>query len=206
MRKLLALLLAALLLAPPLAKAQDATVIIPWASAAPTYTGPGDIVSFTAWYGLRAYSAAVAATGTQKAINITRASDSEVCDVLIATSGSLGLTANCTGADSGITAGDILQRHHLLNQHAVRSDRRRPGPPRIPRRRDRYSHSRHSVRLLGITGSGSATTQLNSAGNFTPSTATQSFQLCFRAEYRSNHGGHHGVRDGDHGKPRRTDG
>ena len=48
------------------------------------YVGPGDIVSgATAWYGLRAYSAAVAATGTQKAINIRRASDNTTKDILI---------------------------------------------------------------------------------------------------------------------------
>lgn len=67
------------------------------------YTGPGDVVAgATAWYGLRAYSAAVAATGTQKAVKIRRASDDHLCDVLIATSGLLGNTANCgTGGDNG---------------------------------------------------------------------------------------------------------
>ena len=54
------------------------------------YVGPGDIVSgVTAWYGLRAYSAAVAATGTQKAINIRRASDNTTKDILIRKSGNL---------------------------------------------------------------------------------------------------------------------
>ena len=54
------------------------------------YVGPGDIVSgATAWYGLRAYSAAVAATGTQKAINIRRASDNTTKDILIRKSGNL---------------------------------------------------------------------------------------------------------------------
>ena len=54
------------------------------------YTGPGDIVSGAiAWYGLRAYSAAVAATGTQKAIKIRRASDNTTMDILILTSGAL---------------------------------------------------------------------------------------------------------------------
>ena len=54
------------------------------------YVGPGDIVSgATAWYGLRAYSAAVAATGTQKAINISRASDNTTKDILIRKSGNL---------------------------------------------------------------------------------------------------------------------
>lgn len=61
-----------------------------------SYLGPGDIVSgATAWYGLRAYSAAVAATGTQKAINIRRTSDSTTSDILILTTGGLDLaTAN----------------------------------------------------------------------------------------------------------------
>lgn len=83
-----------------------------------SYTGPGDIVSgATAWYGLRAYSAAVAATGTQKSVNLRRASDNATTDVLIATSGNLGLTtpggitpaafagtdATCTGSMVGTT-------------------------------------------------------------------------------------------------------
>jgi hypothetical protein len=52
---------------------------------------------------VRAYGAFVAAAGTQKLFNIRRASDSEQCDVLVATSGGIGLTTACTGADSGIT-------------------------------------------------------------------------------------------------------
>lgn len=54
------------------------------------YTGPGDLVpNATAWYGLRAYSRAVAATGTQKAINIRTARDNSTADILILPSGAL---------------------------------------------------------------------------------------------------------------------
>ena len=61
------------------------------------YVGPGDIVSgATAWYGLRAYSAAIAATGTQKAINIRRASDNTTKDILIRKSGNLDPTTAAT--------------------------------------------------------------------------------------------------------------
>jgi hypothetical protein len=77
-----------------------------WTIQAPTtggYVGPGDLVSFTAWYGVRAYTAAKAAAGTTLAINIQRASDSSTCDVLIATTGGLGLTTNCSGAGTGLT-------------------------------------------------------------------------------------------------------
>ena len=49
--------------------------------AAPAYTGPGDIVaSATAWYGLRAYNAAIVTTGTQALVNLRRSSDNHTCD------------------------------------------------------------------------------------------------------------------------------
>jgi hypothetical protein len=58
------------------------------------YVGPGDLVSGArAWYGLRAYNAAVAATGTQKAINVIRASDSATQDILILTNGNLDVAS-----------------------------------------------------------------------------------------------------------------
>lgn len=59
------------------------------------YAGPGDIVAYSFWCGLRAYSAAVAATGTQKSLNIRRASDNTTADILILTSGAFDTaTAN----------------------------------------------------------------------------------------------------------------
>ena len=71
----------------------------------PSYVGPGDITSFTAWYGLRAYTAAIAAAGTQHLMTLSRASDSHACDILVATNGGLGLTASCgTGGDNGQSA------------------------------------------------------------------------------------------------------
>lgn len=69
-----------------------------------TYTGIGDQASYFVYYGVRAYSQAVALTGTQKAFNVSRASDSHTCDILIATTGDLGNTINCsTAADNGQT-------------------------------------------------------------------------------------------------------
>lgn len=73
----------------------------------PCYAGPGDVVqaSVVAYYGLTAYSSAVAASGSGKAVNIVRASDGHACDVLIALSGNLGVTTGCgTGGDSGQSA------------------------------------------------------------------------------------------------------
>lgn len=69
-----------------------------------SYTGPGDIVAgATAWWGLRAYSSAVASSGTQKAVNLRNINTSETCDILIATSGGLaGTVTNCSGASSGV--------------------------------------------------------------------------------------------------------
>jgi hypothetical protein len=69
-----------------------------------SYTGPGDVVSgATAWYGLRAYTAAIAAAHTQKLINIRNTSTSETCDVIVATNGGFGNVANCSGSSSGDT-------------------------------------------------------------------------------------------------------
>lgn len=67
------------------------------------YTGAMDQVTYLAFYALRAGSAAIAAAGTQKIVNLRRASDTHTCDVIVATSGNLGLTANCsTGGDDGM--------------------------------------------------------------------------------------------------------
>lgn len=69
-----------------------------------SYTGPGDVVSgATAWYGLRAYTAAIAAAATQKLINIRNIATSETCDVIVATNGGFGNVANCSGSSSGDT-------------------------------------------------------------------------------------------------------
>jgi hypothetical protein len=60
------------------------------------YVGPGDIVSgATAWYGLRAYNLAYT-TGTNKAINIRRASDNTTMDIVILTSGALDTSTAAT--------------------------------------------------------------------------------------------------------------
>jgi hypothetical protein len=73
-------------------------------SSGGSYTGPGDIVSgATSWYGLRAYSAAIAAAATQKLINIRNIATSETCDVIVATNGGFGNVANCSGSSSGDT-------------------------------------------------------------------------------------------------------
>jgi hypothetical protein len=67
-----------------------------------SYVGPGDIATFTDWYGVRAYDAAEVTAcigGTcAKLFNIERASDSQTCDFLINTSGGVGDSANCSGA------------------------------------------------------------------------------------------------------------
>lgn len=66
------------------------------------YIGPGDIVSFDAWWGLRAYTAAEAATGTHKVVTLRRTSDNVECDILVATTGDIGLTSStCNGSTQG---------------------------------------------------------------------------------------------------------
>lgn len=63
-----------------------------------SYTGPGDLATYKGWWGFRAYSAAVAVSGTQKAAKIVKTSSGEKCDFLIATSGDIG---NSTACDMG---------------------------------------------------------------------------------------------------------
>ena len=75
------------------AQAQMNTTIV-WNAAAP-YEGPGDITSFTAWYGLRGYSQAYAQPGTGVAARVRRASDSTETDIVILPSGDLD-QATCT--------------------------------------------------------------------------------------------------------------
>lgn len=109
-------------------------------SPPPSYTGPGDIfASAAAWYGVRAYSAAVAATGTQKAFNILRASDSALQDIVILTSGVVdvagyntfvgtdatasctiaGTSAVCTGASATLHVNDPITGAGITNPCVV---------------------------------------------------------------------------------------
>jgi hypothetical protein len=73
--------------------------------APPSFTGAADAAGATplAFYSTRAMSAAIAAAGTQKLFQLTRFVDSHTCDVIVATSGNAGLTANCS------TSGDNTQ-------------------------------------------------------------------------------------------------
>jgi hypothetical protein len=67
-----------------------------------SYVGPGDIKTYSEWWGLRAYSAAEAAAATAKIVNVSRVTDSHTCDFIVATNGGFGVTANCsTGGDNG---------------------------------------------------------------------------------------------------------
>lgn len=74
-----------------------------------TYTGPIDIVaSPTAFYSLRAGSAAIAATGTQKSVNVRRNTDNTTQDIVILTTGALDVASAQTFAGTyTITSGTI---------------------------------------------------------------------------------------------------
>ncbi len=72
--------------------AQMQTQIVWDVPASQHYQGPGDITAFTAWYGMRAYSAAVAATGTQPALDLRRVDNNATCTALIGRDGKLDLT------------------------------------------------------------------------------------------------------------------
>jgi hypothetical protein len=64
------------------------------------------VVPYTFWYGARAYSAAVAATGTQKALDLRRVSDNATCTALIGKNGNLDLTVGtpCNSNIQTVTA------------------------------------------------------------------------------------------------------
>lgn len=104
MLKRLLIALAVWLIAGP-APAQMAGVLGGPFTVSASYTGPGDIVPFTAWYGLRAYSAAIVTTGTQKLVNLRNTSTNETCDVIVSASGGLGVTANCSITSNGLSVG-----------------------------------------------------------------------------------------------------
>lgn len=73
-------------------------------SVGATYSGPGDIVaSAAAWYGLRAYNAAYATPGTNKSVNLRRASDNATCDFVISATGALGGTAGACAQGGGLS-------------------------------------------------------------------------------------------------------
>lgn len=93
-----AFLVAALLVSLP---ASAVRIIIVGGTSAATYAGLGDVTSLDAYWGFRAYSAAVAAGGSQKLFNARRLSDSETCDFLVNTGGGIGSSTSCSGADNG---------------------------------------------------------------------------------------------------------
>jgi hypothetical protein len=70
------------------------------------FQGSGDVATYTMWWGVRAYSAAVAATGTQKALDLRRVSDNATCTALIGTNGDLDLTVGtpCNSSTQTVTA------------------------------------------------------------------------------------------------------
>lgn len=82
----------------------------PWytsLNAPVSYVGPGDLVSgTTAFYSLRAYSAAVAATGTQSAVDLRRPGDNATCTPKIGTNGSIDLTVGtpCNSSTQTVTS------------------------------------------------------------------------------------------------------
>jgi len=66
-----------------------------------SYIGPGDLQTYTAWYGTRAYSRAVAVSAVGKSVRIRNTSSGELCDVKLKFDGSQGFTTNCTSTGAG---------------------------------------------------------------------------------------------------------
>jgi hypothetical protein len=65
-------------------------------AAAPSYTGPGDIYSFSVWFGLRAYNAAYASPGTNPAIDIVDQAGANPLTVKILSTGNLDVASIAT--------------------------------------------------------------------------------------------------------------
>lgn len=68
------------------------------------YNGLADVVGSSPlhYWGVRALSGAEATAGTAKLFNVTRNSDSHICDFLVASGGGIGAAANCsTGGENG---------------------------------------------------------------------------------------------------------
>jgi hypothetical protein len=68
----------------------------------PAYTGPGDIVAATAWWGLRAYSNANAMAGS-KAVQVCLTNDISCTDLVVNSSGNLVVTT-IGGSSCGVVA------------------------------------------------------------------------------------------------------
>jgi hypothetical protein len=77
-----------------------------FAVAAP-YQGPGDIqtTGVLLWWGMRAYTKAIANAGTQTLFNLRRSGDNVTADFLVATTGGIGLSTNASdsGASNGLS-------------------------------------------------------------------------------------------------------
>ena len=100
-------LLAAILFALPVVARAQLLTGVSQNKAGVTYVGPIDIVaSPTAFYSLRAGSAAIAAAGTQSIVDLRRASDNATCTPIVATSGGVDLTVGtpCNSSTQTVTA------------------------------------------------------------------------------------------------------
>lgn len=67
-------------------------IVVDSSSVAPTYTGPGDITTYTVWYGFRAYNAAKAAANVSIA-DLRRTSDNASCTLKAKINGDADLDA-----------------------------------------------------------------------------------------------------------------
>lgn len=141
------------------------------------YVGPGDIVAFTAWYGLRGYSNAKAAAGNTKMMNIRKVASGEYCDVYVAANGGLGVTANCTGASDGLTVAAFCVvdcRVKKLYDQTGNNACAAATCDLVQGTQANEPTLSSSVGFVQIS-LGNSPVALTSANNFTPSSAIQSF-------------------------------
>lgn len=143
------------------------------------YTGPGDVKAFTVWYGLRGYSYAKAAAGTTKMMRIRYPTSGEYCDVLVSSSGGLGLTTDCTSSGAGQTVsafcnGGDCKVHTWYNQVGNTPCAGSTTCDIVQATEANQPTLRSADSYLSIE-TAATTVSLLSATNFTPSTVKMSF-------------------------------
>lgn len=73
-------------------------------AATSSYTGPGDILTYSVWHGVRGVSGAFASPGTGKSINVRRASDNVAQDIVVLSNGNLDVASYNTFVGTDATA------------------------------------------------------------------------------------------------------
>lgn len=104
MKSLISIMALLVGLLPISASAMLKTIVVDSSVAIPAYTGPGDITSYTVWYGFRAYNAAKA-TANANVADLIRVSDNATCTLKLKTNGDADVATGtiCNGNTQTVT-------------------------------------------------------------------------------------------------------